>query len=124
MTTPTSHGSLPTQWLETHSGTGASGVVSVSQGETLSHPKVGYLSMDLGPIWGMRSYAQLRLSGLPRFRHRQGDAGRFQHRRGAGAQAPAFQAQILSTSTLSGGRFEADSQLAGFAATGPQHFDS
>lgn len=31
MTTPTSHGSLPTQWLETHSGTGASGVVSVSQ---------------------------------------------------------------------------------------------
>jgi len=31
VTTPTSHGSLATQWPETHSGTWGSGVVSVSQ---------------------------------------------------------------------------------------------
>jgi hypothetical protein len=37
VTTPTSHGSLPTQWLETHSGTGASGVVSVSQANWCWH---------------------------------------------------------------------------------------
>ena len=31
--TPTSHGSMPTQWLETHCGVGALGLVSVSQAD-------------------------------------------------------------------------------------------